>query len=122
MTTEQNTVSIEYGFDHSLHLCPRHALEWALGFIPDHLQSALGELARPVVAQFSYESPRELHRLRFYFGDELEFNAVQNRLIYPRSILTEPNGTLWRPIPTPNYDPTIVNRSATFDCTSICLL
>jgi len=90
VSTQQHTVSIEYGFDHALRLCPRHSVEWALGFIPYHLQPALGELARPIVAQFSYDSPHELHRLRSYFGDQLEFNTTYNRLIYPRSIISKP--------------------------------
>ncbi len=67
----------------------RHTTEWCLGFIPDYLESPLGDLARPLSAQFTYDAPRDLHQLNAYFGDNLEFNQTHNQLIYPRSILQE---------------------------------
>jgi|GEM_PF-3836283 len=89
VTTQRKTVTIEYGFDLPMLVCPRHSIEWALGFIPHYLKPSLGEPAKPSIAQFTHSAPHNLGPLHAVFGTNLEFDQSRSQLIYPRSILND---------------------------------
>jgi AraC-like DNA-binding protein len=86
----KDTVSLQYGFNLPTTSSSRHAIEWALGFIPLHLKAPLGNLAKPLKAQFTYNPPNKLEKLQSTFGHDLTFNCPQNQLTYPISILNKP--------------------------------
>ncbi|MCK5538579.1 MAG: AraC family transcriptional regulator ligand-binding domain-containing protein [Bacteroidales bacterium] len=88
-TINKNTISILFNTVQAEELSHRHQIEWSLGFIAYFLQSPLGELAKPSVALFSYNPPKNLDKLKSVFGCNLKFNQTENKLIYSKSLLNK---------------------------------
>lgn len=88
-TIDKNTISILFNTVQEEEVSHRHQIEWSLGFIAYFFQSPLGELAKPSVALFSYNPPKNLDKLESVFGCNLKFNQTENKLIYSKSILNK---------------------------------
>ena len=88
-TIDKDTISILYDTVQAEEVTHRHEIEWSLGFIAYVLQSPLGELAKPSIAHFSYNPPKNLDKLKSVFGSNLKYNQTENKLIYSKSLLNK---------------------------------
>ena len=86
---DKDTVRIQFYYTNNRHARYRQTTDWGLGFIPRYLKASLVELAQPLSAQFAYDRPEDMRKLRALFGPRLEFNQPDNQLIYPHTILTQ---------------------------------
>ena len=89
ISTQKDTLSIEYGTYQKPKTNLRHITEWSLGFFPYYLSQSLGELGRPIKTIFMHDSPTHCHKLQTVFGQNLEFNQTANKLTYRKSILNK---------------------------------
>jgi AraC-like DNA-binding protein len=88
MLLNKDSVAIRFSYEQVEFSSHRHTTDWGLGFVPRFLEKPLGNLARPMCAHFVYDRPRDLLKLKKYFGCDLHFNQAHNELVYHPSILT----------------------------------
>jgi len=87
VTKKKGYVNIGYNTDQAPLVSPRHFTEWSLGFIPYYLNTPLGDIAKPLSAQFTYDPPDNIDKLESVFGKDLKFNQPKNLLVYRNTIL-----------------------------------